>query len=54
MSSNNFRIEEWEEVPADAKLPTNNGEFRIRVFHDSISGMDHVALTLGDEGADRF
>ena len=48
MSSNNFRIEEWEEVPADAKLPTNNGEFRIRVFHDSISGMDHVALTLGE------
>ena len=48
MSSNNFRIEELEEVPADAKLPTNNGEFRIRVFHDSISGMDHVALTLGE------
>tara|TARA_B100001996_G_scaffold34490_1_gene25823 strand:+ start:820 stop:1443 length:624 start_codon:yes stop_codon:yes gene_type:complete len=35
-------------VPADARLPTVHGEFRIRVFHDDMTGFDHVALTLGD------
>jgi GTP cyclohydrolase II len=35
-------------VPADAKLPTIHGEFRIRVFHERSTGLDHVALTLGD------
>ena len=35
-------------VPADAKLPTIHGEFRIRVFHEDDTGFDHVALTLGD------
>ncbi|MBN16634.1 MAG: GTP cyclohydrolase II [Euryarchaeota archaeon] len=35
-------------VPADARLPTTHGEFRIRVFHDDETGFDHVALTLGD------
>ncbi|MBK65114.1 MAG: GTP cyclohydrolase II [Euryarchaeota archaeon] len=35
-------------VPADAKLPTIHGEFRIRVFHEEDTGFDHVALTLGD------
>ncbi len=39
---------EVDDVPADAKLPTNHGEFRIRVFHDEESGLDHVALTLGE------
>ena len=39
---------EIEDVPADAKLPTCHGEFRIRVFHDQDSGLDHVALTLGE------
>ncbi len=39
---------EVEDVPADAKLPTNHGEFRIRVFHDDETGLDHVALTLGE------
>ncbi|DAC42000.1 MAG TPA: GTP cyclohydrolase II [Candidatus Thalassarchaeaceae archaeon] len=37
-------------VPADAKLPTDQGDFRIRVFHDDVSGLDHVALTLGEMG----
>ncbi len=37
-------------VPADARLPTTHGDFRIRVFHDSETGFDHVALTLGDMG----
>ena len=35
-------------VPADAKLPTIHGEFRIRVFHEENTGFDHVALTMGD------
>ena len=41
-------IVEKTEVPADARLPTVHGEFRIRVFHDEETGFDHVALTLGD------
>jgi GTP cyclohydrolase II len=36
------------DVPADAKLPTLNGHFRIRVFHEDSTGFDHVALTLGN------
>tara|TARA_B100002051_G_scaffold254955_1_gene270150 strand:+ start:136 stop:762 length:627 start_codon:yes stop_codon:yes gene_type:complete len=40
-------IEEVSDVPADARLPTPHGDFRIRVFHDQ-NGLDHVALTLGD------
>ena len=39
---------EKERVPADAKLPTRHGQFRIRVFHDDITGLDHVALTRGE------
>ena len=42
------RVVEKSDVPADARLPTAHGEFRIRVFHDSETGFDHVALTLGD------
>ena len=41
-------IVEKSDVPADARLPTLHGEFRIRVFHDSTTGFDHVALTLGE------
>ena len=41
-------IVEKHDVPADARLPTVHGEFRIRVFHDQSTGFDHVALTLGD------
>lgn len=41
-------VVEKQDVPADARLPTEHGEFRIRVFHDAESGFDHVALTLGD------
>ena len=40
-------IVEKHDVPADARLPTVHGEFRIRVFHDQSTGFDHVALTLG-------
>lgn len=36
------------EVPSEARLPTEYGEFNIRVFHESDTGLDHVALTMGD------
>ena len=41
-------IFEKSEIPADAKLPLKQGEFRIRVFHEENTGFDHVALTLGE------
>ena len=43
-----INIREDLDVPADARLPTEYGEFRIRVFHEEDTGLDHVALTLGD------
>ena len=45
---NGGRVYELGEVPADAQLPTEHGEFRIRVFHEEETGLDHVALLLGD------
>ena len=44
------RVFELGEVPADAHLPTEHGNFRIRVFHEEETGLDHVALLLGDMG----
>ena len=44
----NGDILEKSDIPADAKLPLEQGEFRIRVFHEETTGFDHVALTLGD------
>ena len=43
-----INIKEKSDVPADASLPTRYGIFRIRVFHEEETGLDHVALTLGD------
>jgi len=41
------------DVPSVAFLPTVRGDFKIQVFHESSTGFDHVALTLGDmEGPD--
>ncbi len=41
------------DVPSVAFLPTVRGDFKIQVFHESTTGFDHVALTLGDmEGPD--
>lgn len=40
-------IREVEYVPAEATLPTDYGEFKIRIFSDTKSGLDHVALTMG-------
>ena len=37
-----------DEVPSEARLPTEHGDFNIRVFHESDTGLDHVALTMGD------
>lgn len=37
-----------DEVPSKARLPTENGEFNIRVFHEKETGLDHVALYMGD------
>ena len=37
-----------DEVPSEARLPTEYGEFNIRVFHESDTRLDHVALTMGD------
>tara|TARA_Y100000766_G_scaffold268366_1_gene264389 strand:- start:55 stop:687 length:633 start_codon:yes stop_codon:yes gene_type:complete len=48
MVSDEINIMKKGGVPADAKLPTEQGDFRIRVFHDAVSGLDHVALTLGE------
>ena len=42
-----------DEVPSEARLPTMHGEFNIRVFHEKDTGLDHVALTMGNmEGPD--
>ena len=44
---------ERSDVPSVAFLPTVRGDFKIQVFHESTTGFDHVALTLGDmEGPD--
>jgi len=37
-----------DEIPSEARLPTMYGEFNIRVFHESETGLDHVALMMGD------
>jgi len=48
VSKNNISILEAKDIPADASLPTEFGKFRIRVFHEQTTNLDHVALTLGD------
>lgn len=37
-----------DEIPSEARLPTKYGEFNIRVFHELETGLDHVALSMGD------
>ena len=37
-----------DKVPSMAWLPTARGDFKIEVFHEEETGLDHVALTLGD------
>ena len=48
MTPEKIRLAELGEIPSEAKLPTPHGEFKIRVFHEAETGMDHVVLTLGD------
>lgn len=43
-----IELVENSSVPSEAKLPTIHGDFQIRIFHESSTGFDHVALTLGD------
>lgn len=50
MTPEKIRLAELGEIPSEAKLPTPHGEFKIRVFHEAETGMDHVVLTLGDMG----
>ncbi len=45
--SSDISVVEDFEIPSDARLPTKNGEFRIRVFKEANTGLEHVALTLG-------
>lgn len=35
------------DVPSEAFLPTQYGDFRIQVHHEEDTGLDHVALVLG-------
>ena len=35
------------DVPSEAFLPTKYGDFRIQVYHEEETGLDHVALVLG-------
>jgi GTP cyclohydrolase II len=50
MTPEKIRLAELGKIPSEAKLPTPHGEFKIRVFHEAETGMDHVVLTLGDMG----
>ncbi|MEZ7994658.1 MAG: GTP cyclohydrolase II [Candidatus Poseidoniaceae archaeon] len=43
-----IKLIESDDVPSEAKLPTEFGDFLIRVFHEESTGLDHVALSLGD------
>ena len=43
-----INLVEKENVPSEAKLPTKFGDFKIRVFHEQETGLDHVALMMGD------
>ena len=54
MSTNkDSNIVEVSSIPSEANLPTAFGEFTIRVFNEKSTGLDHVALTLGEmEGPD--
>jgi len=36
------------ELEAEAVLPTKFGEFNMKVFRDTVSGVDHVAMVMGD------
>ena len=48
MTNDEIQLIEQQSVPSTARLPTASGEFQIRVFHEQSTGLDHVALTLGD------
>ena len=39
---------EARKVPSEAFLPTRYGDFQIQVYREEATGLDHVALVLGD------
>ncbi|GAB1371356.1 bifunctional 3,4-dihydroxy-2-butanone-4-phosphate synthase/GTP cyclohydrolase II [Candidatus Kapaibacterium sp.] len=43
-----LRSEILVEVVAEAKLPTEFGDFNIRVFANKVDGLEHVAVYLGE------
>ncbi|GGR93936.1 bifunctional 3,4-dihydroxy-2-butanone-4-phosphate synthase/GTP cyclohydrolase II [Deinococcus sedimenti] len=45
-----YRLEHdpFVQLVAEAKLPTEYGEFRLVGFEDTLSGAEHVALVMGD------
>jgi len=46
--NNKMTLVESTSIPSEARLPTSFGNFVIRVFHEESTGLDHVALTLGE------
>ncbi len=44
----NHEVEQYTAVPADAKLPTQYGDFRIRSYIDPRDGSEHAAIYTGD------
>ena len=46
--NNKLKLVESTSIPSEARLPTSFGNFVIRVFHEESTGLDHVALTLGE------
>ena len=44
----NHEVEQYTAVPADAKLPTKYGDFRIRSYIDPRDGSEHAAIYTGD------
>jgi len=47
-SASQINVQEANDIPPDARLPTSSGEFRIRVYREDNTELDHVALTMGD------
>ena len=47
-----LRNEQLVKVTADARMPTEHGEFRALVFENDIDHVDHMALVKGEINAD--
>ncbi len=51
---NSARVYELGEVPADARLPTEHGDFRIKVFHEEETGLGPRGPASRRYGRDRI